>query len=176
VPKSRQYAIVVSEREKRGFVIRKGLPGFLSVGLILIGGSACNFEPPPKAYAQINLKHAETRIQMYTIMAIPSTEDCEAAFQEFIAGFQNGEGSQGWTETERACQETLEPMYQKVMNRETFHATYLAFTPKDEFQYEGRIVLYGIPSTQAQEICNGIAKDIGSKLGVDAQCVQGTVG
>jgi hypothetical protein len=67
-------------------------------------------------------------------------------------------------------------MYQKVMNRETFHATYLAFTPKDEFEYEGRIVLYGIPSSQAQEICNGIARDVGQKLGVDAQCVQGTVG
>jgi hypothetical protein len=143
---------------------------------IVVGSVACNFEAPPKAYAQINLKHAETRIQMYIIMAIPSASHCESAFKEFMDGFTGEGGSEGWAETERSCQEVLDPMYQKVMNRETFHATYLAFTPKDEFQYEGRIVLYGIPSSQAQEICNNIAKDVGAKLGVDAHCVQGTVG
>ena len=158
-------------------MVRKGrLSTLLLACFVFVGSAACNFEGPPKAYAQINLKHAETRIQMYTIMAIPSASDCEAAFKEFMDGFTSDGGSEGWAETERSCQETLDPMYQKVMNRETFHATYLAFTPKDEFQYEGRIVLYGIPSSQAQEICNGIAKDVGGKLGVDAECVQGTVG
>jgi hypothetical protein len=140
------------------------------------GASACDFEPAPKAYAQMNLKHDETRIQMYTIMEIPGETECDQAFREFMEGFTSDGGSEGWRETERNCQLTLDPMYQKVMNRETFHATYLAFTPKDEFEYEGRIVLYGIPSSQAQEICNGIARDVGQKLGVDAQCVQGTVG
>jgi hypothetical protein len=147
----------------------------LAFGIFLSSGG-CNLEAPPKAYAQINLKHAETRIQMYTIMVIPSASQCETAFKEFMNGFTSEGGSEGWAETERSCQETLDPMYERVMNRETFHATYLAFTPKDEFEYEGRIVLYGIPSSQAQEICNGIAKDVGEKLGVDAQCVQGTIG
>ena len=158
-------------------MVRKDRLHFLPLVCVLgVGAVACNFESPPKAYAQINLKHAETRIQMYTIVAIPSASECDSAFKEFMDGFTSGEGAEGWTETERSCQEVLDPMYQKVMNRETFHATYLAFTPKDEFQYEGRIVLYGIASSQAQEICNGIAKDVGAKLGVDARCVQGTVG
>ena len=122
----------------------------------------------------INLKHDETRIQMYTIMAIPSENECESAVREFMAGFTADGGSEGWRETERNCQ--LTPMYPMVMNRETFPTTYLAFTPKEAFEYEGRIVLYGVPSSQAQEICNDIAKDVGEKLGVEAECVQGTVG
>jgi len=53
---------------------------------------------------------------------------------------------------------------------------YLAFSPKDTFEFEGRLVLYGIPSSQAQEICQSIARDVGTRLGVDAECFQGTVG
>ncbi len=141
----------------------------------LAASGGCNFEPAPKAYALVTLKHAETRIQMVTIMEIPDANVCEPAIQEFMEGFTS-EGAEGWSRTESACQQTLEPMYQKVMNRETFHATYLAFGPKDDFEYEGRLVLYGIPSSQAQEICKGIAEDVGKKLGVEAHCVQGTVG
>jgi hypothetical protein len=156
-------------------VFRKGPESLWPLALAtVLGSAAC--EPTPKAYAQINLKHAETRIQMYTIMVIPSINDCDVAFKEFMKGFTSESGSRGWAETERNCRPTLDPMYQKVMNKETFHATYLAFTPKGHFDYEGRIVLYGIPSSQAQEICNGIAKEVGEKLDVNAECVQGTVG
>jgi hypothetical protein len=140
----------------------------------LLGSGSC--EPSPKAYALVTLKHAETRIQMVTIMEIPSENECESAFQEFMKGFASDSGSEGWSQTERSCQQNLEPMYQKVMNRETFHATYLAFSPRNTFDYEGRIVLYGIPSSEAQEICHKIAEDVGERLGVTAECVQGTVG
>jgi hypothetical protein len=157
-------------------VFRKGPVSILPLTCFtLVTWGACNFEPTPKAYALVTLKHAETRIQMVTIMEIPDADDCEPAIQEFMKGFAS-EGAEGWSRTESACQQNLEPMYQKVMNRETFHATYLAFSPRDEFEYEGRLVLYGIPSSQAQEICNDIAKDVGEKLGVEADCVQGTVG
>jgi hypothetical protein len=145
-----------------------------AVSAMLLSG-ACEKAPP--AYALLTLKHDETRIQMVTIMEVPSTDLCEKAFQEFMEGYSaEGGGGEGWRETERSCQQILEPLYQGVMNRETFHATYLAFSPKGSFEFEGRLVLYGIPSPQAQEICESIARDVGTRLGVDAECFQGTVG
>lgn len=122
------------------------------------------------------MKHDQSRIQMVAIMEIPGTGACEAAFGEFLEAYAESGGTEGWRETERSCQEVLEPLYQPVMKRETFHATYLAFSPKETFDYEGRVVLYGIPSSQAQEICQQIASEVGKRLGVDAECVQGTVG
>ena len=136
---------------------------------------AATFEPAPKAYALVTLKHDETRIQMVAIMEIPGEGECETAFQEFMNGFSE-DGSEGWRQTEKSCQPALEPLYQNVMSRGTFHATYLAFSPRNDWEYEGRIVLYGIPSAQAQEICNEIAKDLGERLDVEVECVQGTIG
>lgn len=156
-------------------MFRRGPVALLPFALTtVLGSGAC--ETPPPAYALVTMKHAETRIQMVTIMEIPGANACEAAIQEFMEGFASEGDTDGWSRTESSCQELLEPMYQKVMNRETFHATYLAFSPKNDFDYEGRIVLYGIPSSQAQEICNKIAADVGEKLGVTAECMQGTVG
>jgi hypothetical protein len=156
-------------------VFRRGLSSLRALALsTLLGSVAC--EERPRAYAQINLKHDETRIQMYTILELPSESDCEPAFKEFMGGFTSDSASEGWRETERSCDLTLDPMYQNVMDRGTFHATYLAFKPTGNFEYEGRLVLYGIPSSQAQEICNDIAADVGKKLGVDAECIQGTIG
>lgn len=147
---------------------------FVVSALFTSGG--CNLEPAPKAYALVTVKHDETRIQMVAIMEISSTDECETAYAQFMEGFSGDEGSQGWRQTENSCQQALEPLYQKVMNRETFHATYLAFSPRNDWEYEGRIVLYGIPSSQAQEICHQIAQEIGERLDVEAECVQGTVG
>ncbi len=140
----------------------------------LVGSAAC--EPAPKAYALVTLKHDETRIQMVAIMEIPGENQCDTAFQQFMTGFTGEEGSQGWRQTETSCQPILEPLYQNVMNRGTFHATYMAFSPRNDWDYEGRVVLYGIPSSQAQEVCQQIAKEMGEKLEVEVECVQGTVG
>jgi len=145
---------------------------FVSASLFVHG---CG-EPAPKAYALVTLKHDETRIQMVTIMEIPGENECETAFQEFMNGFTAEDGSQGWRQTETSCQQALEPLYQPVMSRGTFHATYLAFSPKNDWDYEGRIVLYGIPSSQAREICDQIAKELAARLEVEVECIQGTVG
>ena len=142
----------------------------------LFSSGACNFERAPSAYALVTLKHDETRIQMVTIMEIPGENECDSAIQQFMNGFGGDGGSQGWRQTERSCQQTLEPLYQRVMNKETFHATYLAFSPRSTWEYEGRIVLYGIPSQQAQEICHDIAGEVGESLGVEVECIEGTIG
>lgn len=142
----------------------------------LLPSVACTFEPASKAYALVTLRHDETRIQMVSIMEISRVEECETAFREFMAGFSTEGDSSEWRETERSCQPTIEPLYQRVMNKETFHATYLAFSPRSAWEYEGRIVLFGIPSAQAQEICHQIAKEVGERLSVEAECIQGTVG
>jgi hypothetical protein len=142
----------------------------------LVGSAACNFEPAPKAYALVTVKHDESSLRMVAIMEIPGESECDTATREFMKGFAGEGGSQGWHQTETACQPTLEPLYQSVMNRETFHATYMAFSPRNDWEYEGRIVLYGISSSQAQEVCHQIAKEMGERLEVEVECVQGTVG
>jgi hypothetical protein len=165
----------VREKEARMGSKRRAwvMPFVVSAAL---SSSACKFEKTPPAYALITLKHDETRIQMVTILEVPSTDLCESAFREFMEGYATEGGGEGWRETERSCQQILEPLYQGVMNRETFHATYLAFSPKGGFDFEGRLVLYGIPSSQAHEICQEIAGEVGDRLGVNAECVQGTIG
>lgn len=55
------------------------------------------------------------------------------------------------------------------------HATYLAFSPRKNWEYEGRIVFYGIPSSQAQEICHQIERN-GRAPGRRSGLLQGTVG
>jgi hypothetical protein len=133
---------------------------FVVSALFTSGG--CNLEPAPKAYALVTVKHDETRIQMVAIMEISSTDECETAYAQFMERLQRRRGSVGWRQTEEFLPADPRAFYQKVMNRETFHATYLVFSPRNDWEMEGRIVLYGIPSSQAQEICHRSRKRSGA--------------
>lgn len=146
----------------------------LLVAITALSSMAC--EPGPKTYALLTLKHAATRIQIVTVMEVESEPECDVASRAFSKGFLEGAGSGEWRETERTCQQELEPIYQRVMNKEKFHATYLILHPKGEWRYEARIVLFGVPSSEAQPVCQQLAKAMKEELEAEAECVQGTIG
>ena len=129
----------------------------------------------PENYALLRLRHAETRIEMLTIMQTYGQAQCNEALAEFTkAVYAEGE-MEGWRETERSCDLELKPLHQRVFNNEQVHATYLRIAVREGWDYESRIILYGIPSAQAQEVCGMIAQDLQKKLQATTECVQGTV-
>jgi Prokaryotic cytochrome b561 len=148
-----------------------------SVVAVALSSSGCKaVEEGPPTYALVTMRHDETRIQMVTIMTTFSEAQCNAAIREYMAGFESDPSSGEWRQTERSCRQQIESLYERVMRKEKFHATYIAFSPKNSWEYEARIVLYGIPSTQAQEICQQVAREVGNRYQVDAECNQGTIG
>jgi hypothetical protein len=144
--------------------------------LTLLAGACKLAEEGPPTYALVTLRHDETRIQMVAIMETGSEAQCNVAIRAYMAGFQEDPSSSEWRQTERSCKQTLDDIYQRVMRKEKFHATYIAFSPMDDWEYESRIVLFGIPSTQAQEVCQQVAREIGTRYGVQTECIQGTIG
>ena len=140
---------------------------------ILFGVIACKPAGPP-IYALVRLRH-ETRVEMLTIMKTYGEGACEAAIAEFLSGvWEDKEAMEGWRETERDCRDVLKPLYVKIFNDEPVHATYLKFTVGT--QYEGRIVLFGISSSQAMPVCEEMAGSISSSFTTRAKCIQGTEG
>jgi hypothetical protein len=147
---------------------------FLLVAFNVFSSVAC--ERGPSTYALLTMRHDETRINVVAVMELSSEAECAVASQEFSKGFLEGDELREWRETERACQQELEPIYQRVMNKEKFHATYLILSPKHTWKYETRLVLFGVPSSQAQPVCEQMAKDMEEDLEAEAECVQGTIG
>jgi len=142
----------------------------------LFGVIACKPEGPPN-YALMRLRHAETHFEMLIMMETFGEGMCEAALSEFTrAIYENEADMEGWKETERDCREVLKPLYTKIFNDEQVHATYLTISAEEGWGYESRIVLYGIPASQAQPVCEEIAHDLQSKLEARTECVQGTEG
>ena len=140
---------------------------------ILLGVVACKPIGEP-TYALVRLRHP-TRVEMLTIMKTFGEGACEAAIAEFVSGvFENKEAMEGWRETERDCREVLKPLYVKIFNDEPVHATYLKFTVGT--QYEGRIVLFGVSSSQAMPVCEKMAGSVSSSFTTKAKCIQGTEG
>lgn len=146
----------------------------LLVVLTVLSSIAC--EQGPSTYALLTMKHDATRIQIVTVMKVWSEAECEAAARAFIKGFLEGTPSGEWRETERACQQVLEPIYQRVMDKEKFHATYMILRPKGQWEYESRIVIFGVPSSEAQPVCEKLSKEMEKELEATAECVQGTIG
>jgi hypothetical protein len=154
------------------------------IAVSLFGATACNnmsmtdSKPDgPPTYALVRLRHAESRVEMLTLMETFGAPMCQAALREFTAAvFENPADMEGWKETERDCQEMIKPLYQQIFNDEPVHATYLKITVKEGWEYESRIVLYGIPASQALPACEAIARALQGKLQARAQCVQGTEG
>ena len=149
----------------------------------LFGVSACNIDVSqkkpdgPPIYALLRLRHTETRVEMLTMMETFGEGACQAALDEFTSAvYENEDDMQGWKENERDCREVLKPLYTRIFNDEQVHATYLKITVKEGWDYESRIVLYGIPASQAQPICEEIALDLQGKLQARTECVQGTEG
>lgn len=139
----------------------------------LFGVIACEPIGEP-TYALVRLRHP-TRVEMLTIMKTFGEGACEAAISEFISGvFENKEAMEGWRETERNCREDLKPLYLQIFNDEPVHATYLKFTVGT--QYEGRIVLFGVSSSQAMPVCEQMAGSVSSSFTTKAKCIQGTEG
>ena len=156
-------------------MIRKTwLPLFGLTVLFLMASMACEQGPP--TYALLTMKHDATRIQIVTVMKVWSESECEVASREFSKGFLEGSTPGEWRETERSCQQVLEPIYQRVMNNEKFHATYLILRPKGDWRYESRVVIFGVPSSEAQPVCEKLSKEMEKELQASAECVQGTIG
>lgn len=133
----------------------------------------------PPTYAFVSLRHDASRIRMVTLMETYGAGSCELAIEQFLESFHEGEDqddAEQWRETERSCKQTLEELYQRVLNKEQFHATYLVLSARDDLVHDMRIVLFGIPATEAQDVCELIARDMAKRLTVKAQCIQGTVG
>jgi hypothetical protein len=102
-------------------------------------------------------------------------EDCRAASDQFAKDFMKG-SDEGWAQTEKRCTKTLTELYQKVFNNEQIHATYIRVKEGDSWGYESRIILYGVPSSQALKVCRQVAANVKSTFKADVKCVQGTVG
>ena len=142
----------------------------------LFGVIACKPDGPP-IYALLRLRHAETHFEMLIMMKTFGEGMCEAALSEFTrAIYENEADMEGWKETERDCREVLKSLYTKIFNDEQVHATYLTITVREGWDYESRIVLYGIPASQAQSVCQQIARDLQRKLKARTDCIQGTEG
>lgn len=165
-------------------MVIRGVTVTLLLVATLFGAGACNnmaiteSKPDgPPTYALVRLRHAESRVEMVTMMETFGAEMCQAAVREFTnTVFANPADMEGWKETERDCRENIRPLYQRIFNDEPVHATYLKITVKEGWEYESRIVLYGIPASQAQPACQAIASDLETKLQARAECIQGTEG
>ena len=130
----------------------------------------------PPIYALVRMRHDASRVELLTLMETFGDTGCDVAIEQFMAGFYEDDDNEEWRRSERNCLTELEPLYQQAFNKEQFHATYLIIEPEAAWEYEARILLFGIPSSQAQEVCASVAKDIGSRFQVKTECVQGTIG
>jgi hypothetical protein len=114
---------------------------------------------------------------MLTMMETFGEGMCDVALGEFTrAVYENEAEMEGWRETERDCREALSPLHEKIFRDEQVHATYLKITVKEDWQFESRIVLYGIPSSQALEVCQEIGRELQNTLHARTECKQGTEG
>lgn len=130
----------------------------------------------PPTYALVRLRH-ETRVEMLTLMQTYGEGACEVAIAEFLKGvYSNEEDMEGWKETERDCRENLKPLYVKMFNDEPVHATYLKLAMRGSWDYESRIVLYGVPASQALPVCEAMARSMKGTLNASAECILGTEG
>jgi hypothetical protein len=126
-------------------------------------------------YAEIRFVHNEVKIEIVTFIKTNGDEDCQKASEEFIGGFLEGSEAE-WSQTEKICKKSINELYERVFNNEQIHATYIRIKEGWAWGYDSRIVFYGVPSSQAQGVCEEIAADIGERFNADVECVQGTVG
>ena len=162
-------------------VIRRTVIALL-LASTLLAVSACNLPLPqrkpdgPATYALVRLRH-ESRVEMLTLMKTFGEGACDAAIAEFLKGvYSNAEDMEGWKETERDCRESIKPLYVQMFNDEPVHATYLKLSVRGAWEYESRIVLYGVPASQALPVCEAMARSIKDSLSVSAECILGTEG
>lgn len=162
-------------------VIRWSMIALLLASTLLVV-SSCNFPLPgkkpegPSTYALVRLRH-ESRVEMLTLMETYGEGACDAAIAEFLEGvYENEEDMEGWKETERDCRANIKPLYVQMFNDEPVHATYLKLSLRGSWEYESRIVLYGVPASQALPVCEAMARSIKSSLSASAECILGTEG
>jgi hypothetical protein len=115
------------------------------------------------------------KVELVTFIKAYGDEDCQTASEAFIKGFVEG-SDEGWSQTEKTCKKTLNDLYQRVFNNEQIHATYIRIKEGGAWGYDSRIVLYGVPSSQALDVCEQVAADVKRRFKADVECVQGTVG
>lgn len=139
------------------------------------GGGSAKPDVPP-TYAVVRLRH-ETRVEMLTLMETYGEGACDVAISEFTSAvFENPADMEGWRETERDCRDTLSPLNTRIFNNEQVHATYLKIAVKEAWEYESRIIIYGVPASQALPVCEEMAKSLQTTLQATAECVKGTEG
>lgn len=155
-------------------MLRKGRVVFLLIGVVGLSTlGACTASEP--TYAEIRFMHNVANVELVTFIETHDDEDCRRASETFVKDFMKG-SDEGWAQTEKTCTKTLNELYQKVFNNEQIHATYIRVREGGSWGYESRIILYGVPSSQALEVCEQVAANVKSTFKADVKCVQGTVG
>lgn len=153
-----------------------GRIGLFSISVLWL--SVCDMastEVTDPTYAEIRYSHDPTKIEMVCFIETRNEADCKKASLEFTDGFMEGP-HEGWQETRNSCTKTLNDLYERVFNDEQIHATYIKLDRSGGWDYDARLILYGLPSSSAQQACEKVAKQLEKRFQADVECVQGTVG
>jgi hypothetical protein len=153
-------------------MLSKGSVALLLLAVIGLGACQAITELTEPTYAEIRFVHSQAKIELVTFIKTYGEESCREVSEQFIKDFMGGSG-EGWSQTEKTCKKTLNELYQRVFNNEQIHATYIRIK---EWGYDSRIVLYGVASSQALQVCEQIAADVEKTFNAEVDCVEGTVG
>lgn len=147
----------------------------LLVALLMLGTTACLFEKEP-TYAEFRIRDKHDRIELLGFARLDSPEDCETRRQLVLEKFtRNCKGCDA--EYVGHCMSTMPERYAKLFDNVQIHATYLIFERgRDRDERDARMVIFGVPSSLAVQICPKVRERYKSTYSGTVSCVQGTVG
>jgi len=154
---------------RRGFLHRL-LPAVLLPILFSLAGC----DRPEVAYSEFRMSDPKTGIDLLMFAEMESMDDCrersESAWEEVLHACER------CTRTSARCLEVMPERYAGLWREEPIHATYMVFERKEEHERNGRMILFGVPSSIAARACEQLARNLGRGYAGRIRCVQGSVG
>lgn len=154
----------------RRSILRRLLPAVLLSILFPLAGC----DRPEAAYSEFRISDPKTGIDLLVFGEMASMADCrdrsETVWDKVLRACDR------CTHTSARCLQAMPERYAGLWREEPIHATYMVFERRDENERNGRLILFGVPSSAAARACEQLAQTLGRGYAGRIRCVQGSVG
>lgn len=126
-------------------------------------------------YAEFRVKHLDSSLLMVGLSLMPSMEECKLRTVLFWSHVFDS-NRQFKVDAEANCIKTLPDRFQRLFDNVQTTATYLSFERSGGTERSARLIIYGVPSSEAYKVCPQIIDKIRKNYKGDIRCTRGTVG
>lgn len=128
----------------------------------------------PPVYGEFRLSEKSTGVDLVGFAVLNSRAECRSEKRDFMKRFFGG--CENCTEASFECISEVPGRYKPLFENKPIHATYLVLETDDADERDGRMVIFGVPSSVAKRACPQLKQMLKRTYKGSVSCVEGTVG